>query len=102
MILRTYYPYKSDKPDKKYYVVTKTGSRVYFGSAVNKDYTIYYKEQGKDVAEIKRKAYIARHSKLNEDWTKSGINGASFWSRWFLWEKPTKKEALQYIKSRFF
>jgi len=96
-----YHPYVSDKPKYKYFIITKDGRRVYFGSAINKDYTIYYREQGKDVAEIKRKSYIARHSKSNENWTKSGIDTAGFWSRWFLWEKPTKKEALEYIKSRF-
>ena len=94
MILRTYYPYKSDKPDKKYYVVTKTGSRVYFGASGYEHYSDGHKD------DKRKKAYISRHKK-NEDWTKSGIDTAGWWSRWYLWEKPTKKEALEYIKSRF-
>jgi hypothetical protein len=28
-----YYPYKSDKPDKKYYIITNSGKKVYFGQA---------------------------------------------------------------------
>jgi hypothetical protein len=28
-----YFPYKSDKPDKKYYIITKDNKRVYFGVA---------------------------------------------------------------------
>ncbi len=26
-----YYPYKSDKPDKKYYIITNNDKKVYFG-----------------------------------------------------------------------
>ena len=28
-----YYPYKSDKPDKKYYIITSNDKKVYFGQA---------------------------------------------------------------------
>ena len=31
--MKYYYPYKSDKPDKKYYIITKDNKRVYFGAA---------------------------------------------------------------------
>ena len=34
----------------------------------------------------KRKAYIARHSGMSEDWTKDGITTAGYLSRWVLWE----------------
>ena len=35
--------------------------------------------------EEKKKAYLARHSKMGEDWTKSGLKTAGFLSRWVLW-----------------
>ena len=28
-----YHPYKSDKPDKKYYIITNDNKKVYFGSS---------------------------------------------------------------------
>ena len=88
-----YHPYVSDKPKYKYFIITKDGRRVYFGAKNYEDYTIHKDDKRKE-------AYISRHKK-REDWTISGIDTAGFWSRWFLWEKPTKKEALEYIKSRF-
>ena len=98
--MKKYFPYPSDKPDKKYFIITSNDRKIYFGSAKNKDYTIYYKEQGREVANIKRNAYIARHSKLNENYGKSGINSAGWWSRFFLWEEPNKKEAYKNIKNK--
>ena len=28
-----YYPYKSDKPNKKYYIITNNNKKVYFGAS---------------------------------------------------------------------
>ena len=28
-----YKPYKSDKPEKKYYIITESGKKIYFGAA---------------------------------------------------------------------
>ena len=86
---KTYYPYKSDKPEKKYFIITSSGKRVYFGQAGYNDYTIYYKNEGKEKAEKMKKAYIARHSKMGENWGNSGLDTAGFYSRWFFWEEPT-------------
>ena len=33
MKLHYYYPYKSDKPEKKYYIITKSEKKIYFGAA---------------------------------------------------------------------
>jgi len=66
---------------------------VKFGADGMMDYTLYYKRDGKEVADIHRDAYIARHS--GEDWTNPLTAG--FWSRWLLWEKPTVKESLHSI-----
>ena len=88
-----YYPYKSDKPNKKYYIITNNNKKNYFGQAGASDFTIH-----KD--EARKQRYINRH-KNNEAWSKSGIDTAGFWSRWILWHLPTIKESYQDIKKRF-
>ena len=88
-----YYPYKSDKPDKKYYIITDNDKKVYLGAAGMSDFTIH-----KD--EARKQRYINRH-KRNENWTISGKDTAGFWSRWLLWDKPTIKESYSDIKKRF-
>ena len=47
--------------------------------------------------EEKKKAYLARHSKMGEDWTKSGIKTAGFYSRWVLWSDRTNAKIKQNI-----
>ena len=91
--LYTYYPYKSDKWDKKYFIVTSTGKKVYFGATGYEDYTTHKDPERKE-------AYIRRHRK-NEDWTKFGIDTAGFWSYWLLWNKSSIKESYEDIKKRF-
>ena len=91
--MKQYQPYKSDKPDKKYYIITKTGKKVYFGASGYEDYTMH--------KDLKRKErYISRHQDA-EDWTQNGIDTSGFWSRWLLWNKPTIKESYDDIKRRF-
>ena len=91
--MKNYFPYKSDKPEKKYYIITKDNKRVYFGAAGMSDFLHHKNEERKN-------RYILRHEK-NENWTKSGIDSAGFWSRWLLWNKPTIKSSNQDIKKRF-
>lgn len=88
-----YYPYKSDRPDKKYYIITSTERKVYFGQAGASDYTIHKDDD-------RKKLYEQRHKK-REDWTKSGIDTAGFWSYHYLWKYPTKTEAYKHIKNKF-
>jgi hypothetical protein len=88
-----YYPYKSDKPNKKYYIITNDNKKVYFGASGYSDFTIH-----KDEARTQR--YLNRH-RNNENWTKSGINTAGWWSRWILWHLPTFSASYQDIKKRF-
>ena len=59
-----YYPYKSDKPNKKYYIITNNNKKVYFGASGYSDFTIH-----KDQARKQR--YINRH-KNNEKLYKIG------------------------------
>jgi hypothetical protein len=93
--MKYYYPYKSDKPEKKFYIITKENKKVYFGQANASDFTIHKNEERKN-------RYIVRHEK-NESkfWNKSGVDTASFWSRFYLWEKPTKAQAYEYIKTHY-
>ena len=88
-----YHPYKSDKPEKKYYIITNSGRKIYFGAAGMSDFTHHKNESRKNL-------YINRHKK-NENWGNSGIDTAGFWSRWLLWNKPTIKESYDDIKQRF-
>ena len=88
-----YYPYKSDKPNKKYYIITNDNKKVYFGASGYSDFTIH-----KD--EARKQRYLNRH-RNNENWTKSGINTAGWWSRWILWHLPTITASYQDIKKRF-
>ena len=76
--MKTYWPYKSDKPEKKYYIITKDNKRVYFGAAGYSDFT-----QHKD--EARRQRYVARHEK----------NESKFWN------KPSIKQSYEDIKKRF-
>ena len=90
---KIYYPYPAKDGIHKYYIITKSGEKVYFGQYGASDFTIHKDEE-------RKKRYIERH-KNRENWTKSGIDTAGWWSRFYLWSYPTKKEAYNYIKSHF-
>ena len=88
---------KSTNPSKKYMVTiideTNKSKTIHFGSADHEDYTIH-----KDKERMER--YKKRH-KTNENWKKSGIKSAGFWSRWVLWNKPSITASIADIKQRF-
>lgn len=91
---------KSKKSGKKFTVriVTIVGKNekiktIHFGASGMSDYTKH-----KDKERLNR--YITRHKK-NENWGKSGINTAGFWSRWLLWNKPSIEASKRNISSRF-
>ena len=59
----------------------------------------YYDIGNTDFGRKKRMAYIARHSKMGEDWTKSGMLTPGFLSRWILWpDIHTKTGILDKLK----
>ena len=92
---------KSSKAGKKMMATFDVNGRtrvVHFGSSANKDFTIYYKTQGKEKADKMRNAYIARH-KVNEKWNDPTSAGAL--SRYVLWEAPTIAGGIRAYKSRF-
>jgi hypothetical protein len=49
--------------------------------------------------EERKNRYIRRHSGMGEDWNDPLTAG--FWSRWLLWNKPTIRESLADLKTRF-
>lgn len=86
---------------KKYMVVLKHKVKgvdkektIKFGEAGAEDYTIHKDDE-------RKKLYIARHMK-NENWTKTGIATAGFWSKHLLWSEPTIKASLAKIKKEYF
>ena len=91
--MKYYCPYPANDGKHKYFIMTKSGKHIYFGAVGYSDFTIH-----KDPDRKQR--YINRHDK-NENWTKSGIDSAGFWSRWLLWNKPTIKSSYEDIKKRF-
>jgi hypothetical protein len=91
------YLQKSDKPTKKFKAtIIKPGNRnktVYFGASGYSDYTKH-----KDKERMKR--YDNRH-RSRENWTKSGIDTAGFWSKWILWSKPSLNSAKAFTAKKF-
>ncbi len=73
--MKYYFPYQSDRPEKKYYIITKENKRVYFGQASASDFTKHKNEE-------RNQRYVKRHE--SKYWNKSGINTASFWARFLL------------------
>ena len=84
---------KSKKPDKKYDARVDGSKTVSFGQKMASDFT---KHKDTD----RKERYIDRH-KAREDWTKSGVKTAGFYSKHVLWNKPTLKESIDDINKRF-
>ena len=90
--MNTIYLSKSNRKDKKYSVLVGT-KIIHFGAKGYSDFTIH-----KDVERKNR--YIQRH-KAKENWKKSGIKTAGFWSRWLLWGEPTITTSIKNIEKKF-
>lgn len=89
--------YKSDRAGKKYKIVLKYDDgktkTIHIGQASADDFTTHGDE-------ARKKRYLDRHRK-RENWTKSGITTAGFWSRWLTWNKPTLSASINDIEKRF-
>ena len=72
---------------------------VHFGRLGCSDFIGYSAQLTPPMAAQKRAAYIARHSRGGEDWTRPDTPGAL--SRYILWEKPTLAAAIAAFKKRF-
>ena len=95
---------KSSNPKKKYMAIfinenkdgKKSKKTIHFGNAGSKDYTIYYKDEGKKKANERKELYLNRHRK-REDWTNPQTAGTL--SKEILWNKPTVESSIKsYIK----
>jgi len=89
--------YKLEPPTvegKRYSIVTPEGRRINFGSKGGSTFIDHKDER-------KKAAWMARHSKLNENWAYSGRNTAGFYARWLLWSEPTLEASIRKIRSRF-
>ena len=95
-----FFPYPSDKSNKKYFIINNDNKKIYFGQAGYKDYIIYNKTEGKEKADKMKKAYIARHSKMGENWGKSGVNSAGFYAYHLLWGEPTLEASYNKLKEK--
>jgi hypothetical protein len=85
--------FRDSTRDIKKYMVFVEGKTVHFGSRGMSDFTKHKDPERKE-------RYILRH-KVNENWDKSGIKTAGFWSRHALWGKDTLDDSLKYIESHF-
>jgi hypothetical protein len=83
---------KSNRKDKKFMVIIRD-KIIHFGAKGYSDYTIHKDKE-------RKKQYILRH-KVRENWTKTGINTAGFWSKWILWNKPTIKESVKDLQKKY-
>jgi hypothetical protein len=88
---------KSSKPGKKYTVQVGTPDgrvrTIHFGAAGMSDYTKHKDPE-------RKQRYISRH-KARENWSKSGVTTAGFWSRWLLWGEPTIQKSKNVIRTKF-
>lgn len=60
----------SDKPGKKLMIETPDGRKVHFGAVGHGDYWIYRLKGQRDLADRKRRAYLARARRIKGDWAK--------------------------------
>ena len=83
---------KSSRKDKKFMVIVNNQT-IHFGLLGASDYT-----KNKDIQRKRR--YINRH-RSRENWKKSGIKTAGFWSRWLLWNESTISKSILSIEKKF-
>ncbi len=83
---------RSNRSGKKW-MVKMDECIVHFGATGYSDYTKHKDPQ-------RKQRYIARHQK-RENWNKSGICTAGFWSRWLLWGEPTLEGSIKEIEKKF-
>ena len=83
---------RSPRAEKKWRITVGT-KNIDFGAEGYYDFTLTGDES-------RKQAYISRHAS-REDWNKSGILTAGFWSRWLLWNKPSLEESIRDAEKRF-
>lgn len=89
--MKTYTLSKSKSKNKKFKITN--GKTINFGDNRYEDFT-------KHKDPNRKRLYILRHKK-REDWTKSGIDTAGFWSKHILWNKNTLNKSIKDTENRF-
>lgn len=91
----------STRDKKKWMITTPNKKKVHFGQKGASDYTKHKDPERKE-------KYISRHAgsdsgntSSREDWTKSGLDTAGFWSRWLLWGEKTIDGSINAIETKF-
>ena len=90
--METFVLTRSPRAEKKWRIQVGTRN-IDFGAQGYADLTMH-----KD--DSRKQAYISRHAS-REDWNKSDLQTAGFWSRWLLWNKPTLEESIRDTEKRF-
>jgi len=110
---------RSPDRKKKFRAILGDGRTVDFGASGYSDYT-------KHKTPSRMRSYVLRHggrvakrtiaerdpkriqtlmlsvnSSDKEDWKISGIDGAGFWSRWYLWSYPDFESVKKFMSKRF-
>ena len=110
---------KSPRFDKKFRVTFENERVIDFGAKGHSDYTIH-----KDP--MRMRSYVSRHGGFipyivrqhkdpkfvhetmldvnrsdRENWGKTGIYTAGFWSRWLLWSYPDLERAKKFTSKKF-
>lgn len=93
---------RSSRKDKKWMVTSDDGIVTHFGASGYSDYTLH-KDAERKCSYIKRHGGKRCNSKTSstENWTRSGIDTAGFWSRWLLWGEKSIRESIISIENRF-
>lgn len=110
---------KSPNRKKKFRATLEDGRTVDFGASGYSDYT-------KHKTPSRMRSYVLRHGgripksiiaerdpkkiqekmlkidySFSENWGISGIDGAGFWSRWYLWSYPDFESVKKFMSKRF-
>ena len=110
---------RSPDSKKKFRAILEDGRTVDFGASGYSDYTkhknpsrmrSYVLRHGgqipKRIVAERQPAMIHRMMRNvdksdKEDWKLSGIGGAGFWSRWYLWSEPNFGDVNRFMLKRF-
>ena len=110
---------RSPNTTKKFRAILEDGRTVDFGASGYSDYTkhknpsrmrSYVLRHGgqipKRIVAERNPAMIHRMMRNidrsdKEDWKLSGIGGAGFWSRWYLWSQPNFVDVNRFMLKRF-
>ncbi|NDD84967.1 hypothetical protein EBZ38_11950 [bacterium] len=86
-MVKRYFPYKSDKAGKKFYIINNEDKKIYFGATGYEHFTEGHLD------ERRKLAYFSRHrnDKINDP------NSSGFWSFRYLWLYPSYDQAYKKI-----